>query len=332
MCEGLSTQPAVNKRHEFVDIMRGIGIILVVLGHSIGFMSENLNIFILSFHMPLFFFISGMLLSTKNSFKAFLKKRAIGILIPHVILSVLMIVESIIFDVFLFHRFSLWEVNYLVIFQSWFLPTLFFMEIVCYGILKLSEKGRFVLPAAILVFCVAFILTSYNGIQYVQQVLCATFFGLVGIAIKSFLLSDKASNIIKYSCCGLFLIPALAILSSFNLPVGMYMNQYGNKIVFLTTSFLGIAATFVIAKTINKNQALEFFGKNSIYIYVTQAFVLRCIMGVVNRLPFVNMNVSSYPYYFIVFILAMLVEIVLILCINKLKHFKKADSDKKILL
>ena len=80
------------------------------------------------------------------------------------------------------------------------------------------------------------------------------------------------------------------------------------------------------------SEALEFFGKNSIYIYVTQAFVLRCIMGVVNRLPFVNMNASSYPYYFIVFILAMLVEIVLILCINKLKHFKKADSDKKILL
>lgn len=35
--------------------------ILVVLGHHIGFASDPINKFILSFHMPAFFFISGML-------------------------------------------------------------------------------------------------------------------------------------------------------------------------------------------------------------------------------------------------------------------------------
>ncbi len=46
------------KRIEWVDIARGIGIILVILGHiGIGKVGK----FIYSFHIPLFFFLSGFL-------------------------------------------------------------------------------------------------------------------------------------------------------------------------------------------------------------------------------------------------------------------------------
>ena len=43
-----------DKRISYIDMAKGIGIILVVLGHSI-FPSENLTTWIYSFHMPLFF-------------------------------------------------------------------------------------------------------------------------------------------------------------------------------------------------------------------------------------------------------------------------------------
>lgn len=41
-----------------IDIMRGLGIILVVMGHISC--EPHLSCWIYSFHMPLFFFISGM--------------------------------------------------------------------------------------------------------------------------------------------------------------------------------------------------------------------------------------------------------------------------------
>lgn len=55
---------AIKKRSNVIDIMKGIGILLVILGHCMPY--ENpLNRFIYSFHMPLFFMISGYLYNEK---------------------------------------------------------------------------------------------------------------------------------------------------------------------------------------------------------------------------------------------------------------------------
>lgn len=51
----------LQRRDNVIDAFRGIGILLVVLGHIIGDTQVPLNKLILSFHMPLFFFCSGML-------------------------------------------------------------------------------------------------------------------------------------------------------------------------------------------------------------------------------------------------------------------------------
>lgn len=45
------------KRIGWVDIMKGIGIITVIIGHT--YTPFGLNYIIYSFHMPLFFLISG---------------------------------------------------------------------------------------------------------------------------------------------------------------------------------------------------------------------------------------------------------------------------------
>ena len=52
----------MNNRIEFLDISKGIGIILVVLGHSLNTIDLP-GRWIYSFHMPFFFYISGVLLS-----------------------------------------------------------------------------------------------------------------------------------------------------------------------------------------------------------------------------------------------------------------------------
>ena len=50
----------MTNRYEHVDIARGIAILLVVMGHSCSSTSGDLNRMILGFHMPLFFFLSGL--------------------------------------------------------------------------------------------------------------------------------------------------------------------------------------------------------------------------------------------------------------------------------
>lgn len=54
----------MKKRNEQIDVARGIAILLVILGHSFYSIEAPLNKIILTFHMPLFFFLSGLVAKT----------------------------------------------------------------------------------------------------------------------------------------------------------------------------------------------------------------------------------------------------------------------------
>ena len=66
-----------NNRIKWVDIAKGIGIILVIVGHTIAL---EYSAPIYTFHMPLFFFLSGLFLNTDVKLEAFIKKKAKSIL------------------------------------------------------------------------------------------------------------------------------------------------------------------------------------------------------------------------------------------------------------
>ncbi|MBP0598604.1 acyltransferase family protein [Herbaspirillum sp. LeCh32-8] len=68
------------QRERWIDIYRGIGILLVVWGHVYGGYSFEL---IFLFHMPLFFFISGYLFRAVAAPAAFCRRKAAQLLIPY---------------------------------------------------------------------------------------------------------------------------------------------------------------------------------------------------------------------------------------------------------
>lgn len=53
------------KRIDYIDIVKGITIILMIIGH-VSNIPTILRTFIFSFHMPLFFIISGYTFKKKN--------------------------------------------------------------------------------------------------------------------------------------------------------------------------------------------------------------------------------------------------------------------------
>ncbi|KAF1041618.1 MAG: hypothetical protein GAK35_03195 [Herbaspirillum frisingense] len=70
------------QRQRWIDVLRGIGIILVVWGHVYGGYSFDI---IFLFHMPLFFFISGYLFRPVADLGAFCRRKAIQLLVPYAV-------------------------------------------------------------------------------------------------------------------------------------------------------------------------------------------------------------------------------------------------------
>lgn len=78
-------------RTEWLDIAKGIGIILMVVGHSS--IPKFASDFIYSFHMPLFFIASGWCTNwSKDRFCSFIKKKSTHLLIPFVLYSFMVLI------------------------------------------------------------------------------------------------------------------------------------------------------------------------------------------------------------------------------------------------
>ena len=74
-------QVPVTQRVEWVDTARGIAMLAIVLGH-IGV--HPINVVVYTFHVPVFFLITGWFLSRRMDFATFTKKRARVLLVPYV--------------------------------------------------------------------------------------------------------------------------------------------------------------------------------------------------------------------------------------------------------
>jgi polysaccharide biosynthesis protein PslL len=150
----------VASRNNTIDIAKGLGIILVVIGHS-QFLFRNPELFriIFSFHMPLFFFLSGIFLRDSDGFGKFLGKKAVALLKPYFsffsILGICLValsyipIEKYCLDIIYATgqsieamsastRTPLWFLPHLTPF--WFLPHLFVALIFSYLVLKAKSS------------------------------------------------------------------------------------------------------------------------------------------------------------------------------------------------
>ena len=143
---------------EFIAAARCIGILLVVFGHSYPFdvyISPSLwkiKDFIYTFHMPLFLFLSGYLVThNTRPTGSYIGRRAVRLLVPYFALSIIAFVPKVLIQRFLNDSVEL-SVWYLIKTELiprdnvwghfWYIPVVF--SLCCLGvlILKFMQKHR----------------------------------------------------------------------------------------------------------------------------------------------------------------------------------------------
>ena len=139
---------AVAQRVGYVDIAKGIGIILVVMGHNdFALISPFAHKLIYSFHMPMFFFMSGMFFKPDLPFLAFIRQRFHRLLKPFGVMRLLIYFASLSFSkvsLIMASRRLLKAMyasgQYLDWVQLWFLPHLFVVSLFAYVFIRVVRR------------------------------------------------------------------------------------------------------------------------------------------------------------------------------------------------
>ena len=135
-------------RLEYMDIFRGFGIVLMIMGHV--YFGSRFDFFIHAFHMPMFFVISGFFFKSSYdvALSVFIRKKARALLVPYILFGLFHYVVNI----FLYHNISLDPLKHLLFINTtglpiagalWFLTALFITEVIYFLI------DRYITNAAI---------------------------------------------------------------------------------------------------------------------------------------------------------------------------------------
>jgi polysaccharide biosynthesis protein PslL len=202
----------MSNRIEYIDIARGIGILLVVMGHNdFSLISPFAYHVIYSFHMPLFFFLSGYFLNASIPFLDFIKKRFHSLLKPYLFTIFLIYFTSVSFEKMGFQTAlfritkSLYGSGYYIDWvQLWFLPHLFVVSL--YAFLFLAALG------------------PWNN-RYIRWIVLIITLGLSGLFLKSFYPYPLAVFGKQYELYGLPFSLDLVLLSGFFFIMGSEIRQ-----------------------------------------------------------------------------------------------------------
>lgn len=273
------------KRIDWIDVAKGIGMICVILAHV---EESYVKVPLYTFHMPLFFFLSGYLFSTKSSFKEFFLNKCRRILIPYFVLGAILIA----FDIYWSCRSAIagmpWVLNkdyaryditslftqerFLTL---WFIACLFWLSLLFYVLVRFikSEKVRAIVVTVLTIA----MLVYYNmggGAWFWNIDVCFTalpFFYVGYLCRKTDFVNEK---ILKAKYKWIYFIGFLAadtVCLLLNLKVSgegleMFYNQYGFEPLTYISAFTGIFAILILAEKISCFP-LRYIGKNSMLFY-----------------------------------------------------------------
>ena len=316
-----------NKRVKWVDVLKGIGIFLVVMGHNQT--SKYLGTYFSSFHMPLFFLIAGYLYDSEkyNGFVKLIKSRTKGIIVPFLFFSLLSLVmymglsivrSEVIEWTKLISQFIVHGITPLNS-PLWFLRILFIVEIAFYFLKKFS-KNDFLLS----IYLIIFLTISFNN----------NVFGLDGEVTRSFnalffyglgnLIRGKRIEFNNYTKISFLLLALVVgnIIVSKSVKINLYLaiSLTTHFVYFFLAACCGIIMCYILARLINKSKVLEYLGKNSLIILSTH-ILIKIVLSYVSIYIFrIPKSIGANPSDLIALVYTV---IILLLCVPVIELFNR---------
>lgn len=294
-----------SKRIEFLDVARGMGIVCVILGHNLWSRSRGSAI-IFNFHMPLFYFLSGIFFSPEKAKtrKAIIKK-VFSILAPvpffAAIACLVFLAEPCLLH--LVTRRTLY--TFLIHGEPWYDKPLWFFVSLAGVVLVFSlvsrllygrhQKGRrivFLAICAVMSFAVAMMPLSFRKLwspAMVTTLPLGLFYYGLGCFSKTWIerlgFDCKSSSFLLMAIVAIFAVVLLLSVDVATKP-DIRTARIGSWLLF-PRSLCGIAAVVSLARAIPESlgRPLAYVGRNSVVFFslefVTFPYIAKALGGVV---------------------------------------------------
>ena len=276
----------------YLDAARGLGILLIIMSH-IWEDQRPAIVLMYSFHVPMFFLISGLLMAHTNvvsrSWKQILTSRIRGLVIPYFFYE---FVFLIIFGLRSGFDFSSQNGSWYdallmkpLNVPVWFLIVLFAAELFVILILK-TIRNKY---AAALIFAVVF-LFSFAGAGLGDRETAAVLFrifsaiGFLGLGYFSYEFVKERTYSVPVLCIASILTCVLAL---WNGKVGIYKLTFGNPAVFTVCAVLGSFVILFLLKNF-RIRALELLGQHTVAILGLHIIALRVLQEIL------GLNTNGY--------------------------------------
>ena len=341
------------KYEKWIDVTKGIGILLVILGHN-AFDQSFLTI-IHAFNMPLFFFISGYLYhyrKYKQDPIYFIYQKFKRLVVPYFVTNVIILCTLILLSTFKLNSFDRNSpLKYLIgvfygngaplnpstIFTnslnvpSWFLLGLFCASLILYIIAYSHEKYGLICSSSLcfLVTLFGFKMSKYVFLPWSFDIACVSMVFMFSGYLANYYKINWLYNSFKSNLYNFFFVLLLFILISINGPVDMNTRTYSNLFLFSIAGLLGTYLTIEFAKKISKKENLltemfAYFGKNSIFILLFHSFAPIVFLDIIN--VFINIKEVIFHSPILYSITMLVSSIVTIIIIKRLPALDRIYS------
>lgn len=242
-------------RSQWIDILKGIGILLIVIGHIIN---GPIRDFLYLFHVPIFFFLSGYLFNGVVDIKLYVLKKIKRLLIPYFVF-LFTFTAILIFKELLLNRpentFTLIQsaflggaylTGWLSVF--WFITSLFFTQIIYAFLCKYDKK---------IIYSLMFfsLFLAYFTSVYVPDFFNVWSFNTVFYALPIYFLghvsaSFKFDYLFKISLTLVLCLLPIYLLHPNYFYIDIKAIKYGVPIIALLLSLALVVITFYVSKKI----------------------------------------------------------------------------------
>ena len=329
------------KRIDFVDLAKGICILLVVIFHLDFTYSCHLPYSLMStyFRMPLYFILSGLFFKDYGGFKYFLVKKTNKLAIPYIFFYILNI---LLFPFILYFLFpSLYNqpvvgLDYFFCFYYeesnhmpdaiWFLLCLFILNLIFYGIFAISKhiadfiktknnSSNLIISSLVILSAILGGIGYYLGVNrinlnlYFDSALTVVPFFCFGFLLRKYTNVLYPNRYDKYNF--LFIIISFIIIRLLYQDLLSYrQNKFDVSFLSLyLTGIIGSVSILFIAKYIKRMPIVSYIGRYSIVTLCTHQPII-VFMNILFKT--LNANISAFLQLLITFVVIVILEVYVI--------------------